>query len=101
MLRRMEIERGANAGESLTGTVEDATHLALRSQLLLALGDAVIGWNLTPAEAAARLGITQSRLGNLLRGRVGKFSLDALVALSARIGLTVDLDIRVADKAAP
>jgi predicted XRE-type DNA-binding protein len=101
MLRRMEIERGGNAWESLTDTLEDAAHLALRSQLLLVVGDAIIGWNLTPAESASRLGITPSRLDDLLRGRIGKFSLDALIALSARCGLTVDVDIRGADKAAP
>jgi len=44
----------------------------------------VKGWNLPQAQAAARLGITQLRLNDLLRGRISKFSLDALVNLTAR-----------------
>jgi predicted XRE-type DNA-binding protein len=44
--------------------------------------------------AAKRLGITQPRLNDLLRGRVDKFSLDALVELAARAGLKVSLQIR-------
>ena len=47
-------------------------------------------------DAARRLGVTQPRLNDLLRGRVGKFSLDALVALAARAGLAVHLEITLA-----
>jgi predicted XRE-type DNA-binding protein len=40
--------------------------------------------------------VTQPRLNDLLRGRVGKFSIDALVELAARAGLTVHLEITMA-----
>jgi predicted XRE-type DNA-binding protein len=42
------------------------------------------------------LGVSQPRLNDLLRGRIAKFSLDALVALAARAGLAVHLDIQSA-----
>ena len=47
--------------------------------------------------AADRLGITRPRLNDLLRGKLGKFSLDALVNLVSAAGLR--LEIRVADAA--
>jgi predicted XRE-type DNA-binding protein len=40
--------------------------------------------------------VKQPRLNDLLRGRVGKFGLDALVALAARSGLSVQLEIKSA-----
>jgi predicted XRE-type DNA-binding protein len=43
--------------------------------------EAVSAWGLTQTDAARCLGVTQPRLNDLVRGRVGKFSLDALVAL--------------------
>ena len=43
-----------------------------------------------------RLGVTQPRLNDLLRGRVGKFSLDALVAPAVCAGLAVLLEITLA-----
>lgn len=46
---------------------------------------------MTPAHAAARLGLTQPRLNALLQGRIDQFSLDALVNAAARAGLQVDL----------
>ena len=48
---------------------------------------------LSQAEAAKRLVITQPRLNDLLRGRIDKFSLDALVDLASRAGLSVHVKI--------
>lgn len=48
----------------------------------------------TQAAKAEQLGITQPRLNDLLRGRIDKFSLDALVNLASLAGLRVDLRVR-------
>jgi predicted XRE-type DNA-binding protein len=40
------------------------------------------------------LGLTQPRLNDLMRGRIDKFSLDALVNVAGRAGLAVRLQIR-------
>lgn len=58
--------------------------MKLRSSLLIAIAEAVSAWHVTQMEAARRLGVTPPRLSDLLRGRIGKFSLDALVPLAAR-----------------
>ena len=61
----------------------EAENMKLRSTLMIAISEAVSAWHVTRIDAARRLGVTQPRLNDLLRGRVGKFSLDALVALSS------------------
>ena len=70
--------------------------MKLRSSLMIAINEAVASWSTAQTDAAKRLGVTQPRLNDLLRGRVGKFSLDALVALAARAGLSVHLEITLA-----
>jgi predicted XRE-type DNA-binding protein len=60
---------------------------------MIAVRRAVEGWELTQAAAAKHLGTTQPRLNDLLRGRIGKFSLDALVRLATRAGLSLQLQI--------
>jgi len=60
---------------------------------MLAVRKVVDGWTLTQTQAAVRLDISQPRLNDLLRGRIDKFSLDALVDLAARAGLTVKVRI--------
>ncbi len=48
----------------------------------------------TQAEKAETLGITQPRLNDLLKGRIDKFSLDALVALAPKAGLRVNVNVQ-------
>jgi predicted XRE-type DNA-binding protein len=82
--------------DALEDTPAEAENMKLRSTLLIAISDVVTAWHVTQKEAARRLGVTQPRLNDLLRGRIGNFSLDALVALAARAGLGVHLEITMA-----
>ena len=79
--------------DALEDSPAEAAHMRLRSDLMIAVQQAVAGWALTQAEAARRLSVTQPRLNDLVRGRVDKFSLDALVDLAARAGLTLRMEI--------
>ena len=51
---------------------------------------------MTQAAAAKALGLTQPRLNALLKGRIGLFSLDALVNIASRAGLNVRLIVKKA-----
>jgi predicted XRE-type DNA-binding protein len=50
----------------------------------------------TQAEAARRCGVTQPRMNDLVRGRVSRFSLDALVNIATALGCRVRLDVEAA-----
>jgi predicted XRE-type DNA-binding protein len=52
--------------------------------------------NSRKAAAAKRLDITQPRLNDLLRERINNFSIDALISLARKAGLTVELKIKKA-----
>lgn len=52
------------------------------------------GW--TQAAAAERCGITQPRMNDLLRGRISRFSLDALVNVAFALGQQVRIDLQAA-----
>jgi predicted XRE-type DNA-binding protein len=70
---------------------EEAAILAMRSQLMGELRIKIrdMGW--TQAEAAQVLGISQSRVSDLIRGKFEKFSLDMLITLATRAGKKVEL----------
>jgi predicted XRE-type DNA-binding protein len=76
--------------DALENSPAEATNMKARSDLMIAIRDAVEGWQLTQAEAAKRLGVTQPRMNDLLRGRIDKFSLDALTILATDAGLVVE-----------
>ena len=65
--------------------------LQIRCEVLGAIALKVKGWNLTQTEAAKRLGISQPRLNDLLRGRISRFSLDALIKIATSAGIGVNL----------
>jgi len=44
---------------------------------------------LTHAQAAERLGVTQPRVSDLVRGKIDRFSIDTLVAMRGQAGVLV------------
>ena len=82
--------------DALEDAPAQATNMRLRSELMIALRAQVETWGTTQARAAKRLRITQPRLNDLLRGRIDKFSLDALVALTEHAGLELRLEVETA-----
>ena len=90
----MERQTVANLWDALEGAKGEAASMTLRSNLMIAIGERVKSWGVTQTEAAGRLGVTQPRLNDLMRGKIQNFSLDALVDLAAKAGLSVRLDIR-------
>ncbi|MDO9223659.1 MAG: helix-turn-helix transcriptional regulator [Caulobacter sp.] len=82
--------------DALSDTPAEAAIVKLRADVLAALITRVKSWGLPQEAAAARLGITRPRLNDLLRGKLGKVSLDALVNLVAAAGLTLEIGAGVA-----
>lgn len=76
----------ASVWDAISDTPEQAANLRARADLMQQIA-AIIqqnGW--TQTEAASHCGITQPRMNDLLRGRVSRFSLDALFNIATAIG---------------
>ena len=86
-------QKFTNVWDALSDTSEEAANMTMRSSLLIAIERRICDWKITQAEAAKRLGVTQPRLNDLLRGKIDKFSLDMLINIAHQAGLTVRLDI--------
>ena len=83
----------ASVWDALEDRPAEAANMRLRSELMIAIRQAVAQWSTTQAAAAGRLEVTQPRLNDLLRGRINNFSLDALTVLAARAGVEVRMQI--------
>ena len=73
---------------------EEAGNLILRAQLMSRIRESAR--ELTQREAAVLYGVSQPRLNDLLRGKINKFSLDALVNMLGRSGMRVELKVKKA-----
>ena len=70
----------------------EAAVLQMRSNLMSDLRLCIEKQKLTQSEAAKRLGIAQSRVSDLVRGKWDKFSLEMLITLEARLGRTIRVE---------
>jgi predicted XRE-type DNA-binding protein len=91
-----EYQEFASVWDALAETPEEAANLTARADLMIQIAELVKknGW--TQAEAARQCGVTQPRINDLLRGRIARFSLDALVNLATALGQRVRIEIEAA-----
>jgi len=85
---------GRNVFSDLGFAAEEAQNLQLRSQTMMAVESWYKASGLTQEKAAQALGVAQPRLNQLLKGKIGEFSLDALVNMATRAGMRVGLTIK-------
>jgi predicted XRE-type DNA-binding protein len=72
---------------------EKAAEMEIRAQLLIGLEQWLEKSDMTQAEAANVLGVTQARVSDLKRGKIDRFSIDLLVRLASRAGLKPKLKL--------
>ena len=89
----MANERVNSVWDVLVDSPEEAENLRVRSQLMRAIKQVVNDWDISQKEAAQRLHITQPRLNDLLKGKIDKFSLDALVNMLASANLKIEIHV--------
>lgn len=95
MKGKVKVVRGSgNVFLDLGFPAEEAQNLLLRSELMGRVTQYVQSSRVTQKECAARMGVTQPRLNDLLKGRIEKFSLDALVNMLGKVGMRVEMKVR-------
>ena len=82
--------------DALESDATQAENLKLRSSLMMAIAERVKAKGWTQAAAAAQCNLTQPRVNDLLRGRISRFSLDALVNIAAAMGQQVHVRLQAA-----
>jgi predicted XRE-type DNA-binding protein len=75
---------------------EEAALLEMRSQLMCDLRELIAERGWTQTQAAQVLGVGQSRISDLVRGKWEKFSIDTLVTFAVRAGRRVHLELLAA-----
>jgi predicted XRE-type DNA-binding protein len=72
----------------------EAQVLAMRADLMVSLEKAIRGRKLKQEAVGEVLGVSQSRVSDLMRHKVGKFSLDMLVTFAAKLKVPATLVIK-------
>lgn len=92
-MKTHKIQEYQSVWDAIEPDTVQAANLKLRSQLMVAVSEYMGQSGLTQVEAAERLGTTQPRLNDVLRGRIEKCTVDRLVNMLSAVGYQVDLRV--------
>jgi predicted XRE-type DNA-binding protein len=85
------VDSSGNVFLDLGYSPDEAAILQMRADLMADLRKFIKAKRLTQAKAAEVLGISQSRVSDLIRGKWDRFSLEMLITLATRAGMHVTL----------
>jgi predicted XRE-type DNA-binding protein len=85
------VDSSKNIFSDLGYPPEEAAILQMRADLMSELRKFITAKKLTQDKAAKMLGVSQSRVSDLVRGKWEKFSLEMLVILATKAGMRVTL----------
>jgi predicted XRE-type DNA-binding protein len=97
MSKKKSKQQFSNVWDAIEDTPEMAAHMKLRSVLMTVLKNHITRTEMSQAQAAELLGVTQPRISDLMRGKINLFALDALVSMVTAAGLQIEM--RVLDAA--
>ena len=86
-------ESSGNVFADLGFDDEEAVNLKVRSQLMIEIKQYIQRKKLSQTTAAERMGVHQSLISDLSRGKIHRFTIDKLINMAAKAGLTVSLSI--------
>ena len=93
MAKRIQIEKGSGNVFADIGLPNPEEALA-KAEIARQVNRILVARKLSQAEAGMILGIAQPRVSDLIRGRLGRFSLDKLINFAKRSGNDVEIRIK-------
>jgi predicted XRE-type DNA-binding protein len=71
--------------------LRDSEALLAKAQLVSKIADAITALDLTQTQTAARIGLTQPKVSDLLRGKFDGFSMEKLILILNALGQDVQI----------
>ena len=67
-----------------------AENMRLRTELMVKLRNYIEQEGITQEQAARRMGVTQPRISDLVRGKIDRFTIDTLINMLSHAGIHVE-----------
>jgi len=68
--------------------------MKIKSRLMMDIESCIKKQGMTQKQSAKKMGVTQPRISDLVRGKINRFTIDMLVNMLARLGKHVDVTLR-------
>lgn len=89
-------QRYESVWDAIENTPQEAASMKTRAALMIELQEILKKSGMSQVEAAKKLGVTQPRISDLVRGRIHLFSLEALIDMISNAGMQVELKVKKA-----
>ena len=83
-----------NVFKDLGFSEDEAENLKIRADLMIELTKLIEAQELTQTAAAELLGVTRTRVSDLMRGKIDRFSVDTLIEMLGHAGACVSFVVR-------
>jgi predicted XRE-type DNA-binding protein len=87
------IESSGNVFKDLGFSQEESDKLIIKSKLMMEIESFIKNKGMTQAHAAELMGVTRPRISDVMRGKIDKFTIDALVDMLSKAGLQVAVPV--------
>lgn len=95
-MKKPKVQTYANVWDVIADTPAETANLRVRADLMREIAAIIKASGWTQVEAAKHCEVTQPRINDLLRGRISRFSLDALVNIATALGRRVRVELEAA-----
>ena len=95
-MKKVRAKTYSSVWDAIAESPQEAANLRLRAELMDKITAIIAKKGWTQLEAAGHCAITQPRVNDLLRGRISRFSLDALVNIASALGRRVHVELKAA-----
>lgn len=85
-MSKKSIQSSGDIFQDLGYSPTEAEKLTIKAQLMVEIKKYIEKHKLTQEEAAERMGVTRPRISDVNRGKLDRFTIDALVDMLARVG---------------
>ena len=82
--------------QDLGFTSGESEKLRIKAKLMTTIESYIAEKGLTQAQAADLMGVSRPRISDVVRGKIDKFTIDALVDMLTRAGFQVDINTTAA-----
>lgn len=89
-------ETHTSVWDAIVDSPVERESLKLKSLLMMNIERYIHEQGMTQQQAADKMGVTQPRISDLVRGKMDKFTIDMLVNMLAALGLHLDVQFRKA-----
>jgi predicted XRE-type DNA-binding protein len=80
--------------DAIEDNLGEREKMKMLSTLMLTLENRIKTEGWTQAQAAKQLGVTQPRISDLMRGKIGLFSIDSIVGMLGLAGVKLEVRAR-------